>query len=352
MPHPVSGRQIIVSLSLAGLLFALLALAASEAQALRCPAGWNVRGINCCRIVGGQVRCSRNPNLPSAMAPLMARPAYVAPLQPIDNSDLSDQAQVDHPAWRERPITEDPRLINSDDDRCLEAPCDFDGMRALAEDHRDSAACVGTLRTYACRHSVWADLRLDERLARMLVLGDEFGRAYDLDARVFPCIAAIETRFLEPLMISELHCSRPTSDQGLGQIIRSTYRWLHQRLDFESRAVPALEGDTTDDAALDQRFSAIAQSVRYQLELMAAVLNHSGLNRARTNYLNALINYNGGPYSLAYGARVNACFQCLQARVDLDAFTLRGDPIRCLNAAVGPQADVLADFAAFRSLCE
>lgn len=352
MRHPLSGRQIAVPLTLAVLLFAIVALAAAEAQALRCPAGWNVRGINCCRIVGGQVRCSRNPTLPSAMAPLMARPSYVAPVQPIDDSDLSDQAQADRPDWRERPITEDPRLIDPEDDRCIAPACDFDRMRALAEDHRESGTCITRLRAHACHHSVWADLAFEERFARILVLGAEFGQAYELDARVFPCIAAIETRFLEPLTISELHCSRATSDQGLGQIIRSTYRWLHQRLEFESRVVPAPDAATEDIAALDRRFSAIAQSVRHQLELMAAVLNHSGLNQARTNYLNALINYNGGPYSLAYGARVNACFQCLQARVDVDAFTLRGDPVRCLNAAVGPQADVLADFAAFRALCE
>ena len=328
-------------------------LVAAEAQALRCPAGWTVRGINCCRVAGGQVRCARNPTLPTAMAPLMARPAFVAPLQPIDDSDLGEQAQAERPAWRERPISDDPGLLETDDDRCTAPACNFDVMRALAENNRGSATCITELRSHACRHSVWSDLEIEDRFARILVLGAEFADAYDLDARVFPCIAAIETRVLEPLTISELHCSIPTSDQGLPQIIRSTYRWLHQGLDFESRVVAAVEDPEVDDPdTLDRRFADIARSVRHQLELMAAVLSHSGLDAARSTYLNALINYNGGPYSIAYGMRVHACFECLQERVDLDEFTMQGDPIRCLNAAIGPQADILADFVEFRALCD
>lgn len=329
-------------------VFLSLAIPAMEAQALRCPPGWNVRGINCCRVAGGRVHCARNPALPSALAPLMARPDYVAPLQPLDDSDLSEEAQAENPQWQERPIAEAPHLLAPEDDRCTDPACDFDTMRTLAEESRDGGQCIEILRTHACRHSVWADLDIPDRLARILVLGAEFGEAYDVDARVFPCIAAIETRFLEPLTVSELHCTGTTSDQGLPQIIRSTHRWLHERLGFESRVLSA--ADQAGD--LDRRFSRVAQSVRHQLELMAAVLSHSGLNAARSNYLNALINYNGGPYSIAYGMRVRACFQCLQDRVDLDSFTMRGDPIRCLNAAIGPNADVLSDFADFRALCE
>ena len=41
-----------------------------EALALDCPAGWQVRGLNCCRVRGGQVQCQRNVRLPDALVPL------------------------------------------------------------------------------------------------------------------------------------------------------------------------------------------------------------------------------------------------------------------------------------------
>ena len=275
----------------------------------------------------------------------------IAPPVRIDDSDLSPEAAAD-PAFAPRPIAEDPRILDPGDDRCEDEACSFDTIRALAEANRDTGQCATAIRTNACRHSMWGDLAIEDRLARMLVLGREFAARYDVDVRVFPCIAAVETRFLEPLMISEVHCSRLSTAQGLPQIIRPTFRLLYRGVGYRSTVVDDSAVDVADDDALDALFSSVGNSVRHQLELMAAVLDASGLDDSRSSYLNALINYNGGGHSIGYGYRVQACLQCLRDRVDIDGFEMRGDPVRCLEAAVGPGADLRRDFAGFRGMCE
>lgn len=330
-----------------------------DAHGMRCPSGYQVRGINCCRVARGTVTCARNPRLPDALAPLMADDAFIAPPVAIDDSDLTPEARSSQPAFGPRPITTDPRVLRPEDDVCPTEDCRFDAIRALAAAHRGRAECPITLREHYCRHSMWRDLDLEQRLARSLVLGREFAEEYDLDVRIFPCIAAIETRFLEPLTVSESSCRGAASDQGLPQIIRPTFDLLYHRVAFRSRVVDygtgAEAGDRgsgdAEDGHLDALFSGIGQSVRHQLELMAAVLAISGLNERRSNYLDALIAYNGSRHSIGYGYRVNACFQCLKERVDMERFEMRGDPLRCLGAALGG-GDLRRDFAAFRALCD
>lgn len=332
------------------LVLVLAALAvlvpAAEVQALDCPAGWRVRGINCCRVAGGRVQCARNPFLPNTLAPLMANPRFIAPPVAVDNGDITEAALA-QPELRPRPLTGDPRVLAATDDVCTSDACRFDTMRAVAAERRGGPGCIAALRAHSCRHSMWRDLDLEQRFARILVLGRPFAEANGLDVRALPCIAAIETGFLEPLTVSELNCTAETSDQGLPQIIRPTFRWLVGGLGFRSTVV-----DYGDDPAAraDALFPEIAQSVRHQLELMAAVLAYSGLNAARTNYLNAFINYNGSSRSINYGHRVQACFDCLRDRIDPDTFAQRGDPMRCLGVALG--GDMRAAFDRYRTLCE
>lgn|GEM_PF-2401165 len=332
--------------ALAGLAVALAAaLLPLPVQALDCPPGWRVRGINCCRVAAGRVHCARNPFLPNSMAPLMANPRFIAPPARVDDSDITEAALA-QPAFRPRPLTGDRRVLAAADDVCTADACRFDTMRALAAERRGGPGCIAALRAHACRHSMWRDLGLEQRFARILVLGRPFAEAHDVDVRALPCIAAIETGYLEPLTVSELNCTAETSDQGLPQIIRPTFRWLVGGLDFRSTVV---DYGADPAARADALFPEIAQSVRHQLELMVAVLAHSGLNAERTNYLNAFINYNGSSRSINYGHRVQACFDCLRDRIDPDTFAQRGDPMRCLGVALG--GDMRTAFDRYRALC-
>ncbi len=330
------------------LLLMVPVLRVEPAGALSCPSGYSVRGINCCRVAGGEVRCRQNPRLPSAMAPRFKDGRVPAPHVTIDDSDLSEAVLAARPELRERPLTEDPDLLDPTDDRCDRPGCDFAELTRIAEEQRGDGGCVKALRAHACAHSPWRDLDLQERLVRLLTLADPFAEAYALDLRVFPCIAAIETRFLEPLSLSELACSMRTSDRGLPQIIRPTFELLVADLGFRSEVVGY--GPTVAGTRLAELYDGIGRSVSHQLELMAKVLTVSGLNETRTNYRQAFINYNGSFRALSYGARVDACFACLRERLDPETLTVRGDPMRCLAAAAGSR-DLRADFEGFRALC-
>lgn len=320
----------------------------SEAFALRCPTGWNIRGINCCRTRGGQTVCQRNPFLPDALAPLLSDRAILAPPVQVDDSDLTDEAMAENPDLAPRPITVDPRILDPADDICEGAACDFGLIRSIAEIYRNRSGCVRALRTHYCAYSMWQDLDLDQRMQRILVLGQPFADEAGVDVRALPCIAAIETRYLEPLTVSELNCRRYTSDQGLPQIIRPTFDGLRVRRGFQSSVVDY--GGSDDPAHWDRLFAQVAQSVRHQLELMAQVLRESGGRGTDGGYLNAFINYNGSAHSITYGYAANACLTCMRARVDMDAFEMRGDPMRCLAAALGG-ADIRRQFRDFRELC-
>ena len=320
----------------------------NPAFALRCPAGWNVRGINCCRVRGGQPVCQRNPLLPNAIAPLLAdRADLVQPIQ-VDDSDLTDEAIAADPSLAPRPITTDPRILDPADDTCVDAACDFGLIRSIAEIHRDGNRCIRALRTHYCSNSMWQDLDLEQRLQRILVLGRGLAEDAGVDVRALPCIAAIETRYLEPLTVSEFNCTGYTSDQGLPQIIRPTFDGLRERRGFRSSVVPY--GESEDPAHWDRVFAEIAQSVRHQLELMAQVLRESGGQGTESGYLNAFINYNGSSRSIAYGFAVSSCLACMRERVDVESFEMQGDPVRCLSAALGG-VDIREQFEDFRGLC-
>ena len=314
------------------------------ALALDCPAGWQVRGLNCCRVRGGQVQCQRNVRLPDALAPLVHDPSALARPVPVGNGDLED------PALGPRPITTDSRLLDPADDTCGSAACDFDLIRSIAALHRQAGTeqCLAALGAHYCRHSPWTALDLDQRFARLLVLGQPFAEAAGIDARALPCIAAIETRTLEPLAVSEYNClSGWTSDQGLPQIIRPTFDALRERAGFTSTVVD--DDDGADGARL---FAEIARSVRHQLELMVAVLVESGAPGPDGGRgLDAFIRYNGSFRSIAYGQAVDTCLACMRDRVDLDRFEMRGDPIRCLGAAYAGPA-IRDRFAETQAQCQ
>ena len=318
----------------------------APAYALSCPAGYLVRGLNCCRVRGGRVACQRNPQLPDALAPVLSDEALLVRPVTVDDSDIAAEAAAADPALAERPISEDPAVLAPVDDVCAASACDFDTIRAIARERRGGPDCVEGLRRHYCTHSPWRDLDLDQRFARLLHLGRGFAQEAGVDVRAMACIAAIETRYLEPLTISELACQRETSDRGLPQIIRPTFDLLVHRLGFRSRVADYGEAAATED--WDRIYSALGRSVRHQLELMAQVLRISGGDGGAL--LDAFIAYNGSSRSIAYGYAVDACFRCLQDRVDVAAWTMRGDPLRCLAAAQGG-GDVRQRFATFSALC-
>ncbi len=340
-----------IALTLAALpvLVALLLVAADtvEAEAAVCPRGQYPSGLLCCRVYRGQPRCQLNPRLSNGGERFFAPTAWWR-WQPvvIDNRDITPAALAT-PEFAPRPISTDPRVLSTEDDVCTSAECRFDRIRALATARREQAGCTTELRTHYCRHSMWRELDIEQRFGRILVLGRPFAERFNVDVRAMPCIAAIETRFLEPLTVSDFSCEFDASDEGLPQIIRPTFDTLYRQLDFRSTVV-------ADDGALDAQhlstlFSAVGGSVRHQLELMAAVLAASGLNDARTNYQAAFTAYNGSFRAVEYGRRVQACFTCLRERVDPATLEIRGDPMRCLEAASG--ANIRQDFASFRGLC-
>ncbi len=347
-------RRSLLALLLAVPLWALPSGApapGSQAWALNCPAGWQVRGLNCCRVRGGQVQCQRNVGLPDALAPLVHHPSALARPQPVDDSDLDD------PAFPARPIAADPALLDPADDTCGSVACNFDLIRSIAALQReagaDTAQCLGALRRHYCRHSPWTPLDLEARFARILVLGQPFAEAAGIDARALPCIAAIETRTLEPLAVSEYNCVLGwTSDQGLPQIIRPTFDALRRRAGFASTVVDYGDEGSDDGDDADRLFAEIAQSVRHQLELMVAVLVESGAPGPEGGSgLNAFIRYNGSFRSIAFGQAVDTCLACLRERVDLDSLEVRGDPIRCLGAAYAGPA-IRDRFAETQAQCQ
>ncbi len=345
--------RLLLLLTIAGaaavLAVAALMVSTGEAAAAVCPPRYYPSGLMCCRVIRGRPRCQYNARIATVGHRFFApgtwrwRGAVIT----VDRRDLTEAALAT-PQYRPRPIAVDARVLRPEDDRCDAPECRFDAIRALGQARRGRDDCLETLYGHYCRHSMWRDLDIEQRLARLLVLGREYAERYRIDVRAMPCIAAIETRYLEPLTVSQFTCTPgvEASDQGLPQIIRPTFRSLHRDLDFQSTvaADPA-------DAELDAAFSDVARSVRHQLELMAAVLAYSGLNEARTNYQVAFTNYNGSSRSLEYGARVQSCFACMRERVDMAAGELRGDPLRCLEAASGG-GNLRQDFRRFRGLCD
>ena len=334
------------------ILFAFLIsffyLASAGAQVLRCPPGSHLRGLNCCQIVAGHVSCSRNPHLSDAWVSsrlhnLLRFNAH-SPLAHIDDADLSQPPKS----------IEEFAALGDAPDVCSTSDCSFDWIRSLA--HQTNRVTPGfgqcqlRLRQHYCEKSMWRDLGVEQRFRRILTLGQKHAVKYGVDVRALPCIAARETAVLEPLTISEVNCDNSySSDEGLGQIIWPTYLPYVATLGFRSAVLPADPAALAPLTPLRERFDHLGNSVEKQLEIMAFTLAEK---RGNGSYLNAFINYNGSAHKVSYGAYVNACFTCLQNRVNVNSLEVRGDPLKCLSAASGGGRDILEDYAVVRRFCK
>jgi hypothetical protein len=349
--------QAIISPS--AMLFAMGASAASGALAnvaqgagaarapslfLSCPKGAVKRGMNCCQIAAGHVRCYRNPKLDddTAVADFLRRTLRLSPsarVAFIDDADLARNPR--RPLSAFAPPGDAP-------DVCAVEGCSFAYVRAIAHSAqpRQPGSCLASLQRHYCAFSPWRNLSLNQRFRRILVLGLPYAKQRGIDPRALPCIAARETVTLEPLAISEVNCGGYSSDEGLGQIIWPTFHDYATALAFRSEvAIPGLP--EPDD--LVARFNSLGYSAERQIELMAFTLAEKKRGR---EYREAFVDYNGSATRETYGKLVNACYECLIKRVDPETLEVAGDPMRCLSAALGSGRDIRADEEGIHALCE
>lgn len=300
-----------------------------------------VRGLNCCRVVRGQVSCVANPQL--SQPSIVAQLGSLMKIPPRARAVMVDNVDLSIPPRQLEQYAGD----SNSPDICDSTDCSFDWIRSLARSARDVPSCLVRLRRHYCEKSMWKDLSIEQRFSRILTLGKPFAEKYGVDVRALPCIAARETVVLEPLTVSEVNCGGYSSDQGLGQIIWPTYEYYSTRMNYRSEVAPAdLPLGADDRGLLRQRFNQLGNNAEKQIELIAYTLSEK---KQGGDYQTAFVNYNGSDHRLSYGALVNSCFVCMKERVNPETLQVRGEPTRCLNAAAG--GDVQRAFRLVRSVC-
>ena len=157
---------------------------------------------------------------------------------------------------------------------------------------------------------MWWDLNLDDRAQRVLNLAAKHAIRYPVEAAALLCISLKESIYIEPLMMAYASCESRTTDQGLGQIVYSTFRDMVETFDFQSQIDPFNKPPYTSNSKL--LFEAMALNVELQIEAMSAILAVK-LRAAKGNYRKAFEFYNGGPEKRSYGQMVDECFQCMRA---------------------------------------
>ena len=227
------------------------------------------------------------------------------------------------------------------------------------------AECERRLGRLACQNSPWKGKSLNDRFNAMMALSHYYGTRHGIEPRALPCIAGVETGYLEPMAKNLMSCSNPQnhSYHGLGMITLTTLE--HYLSPYIGNTVTGLDkvqrqtgpfrtvipefNKPSFYACPQKMHDALGSSPELQIELMAyTVANKLSAVGGRASdpksEYNAYMNYNGHlavdpqngqPHAKNYADAVMACVKCLRARLpDLtgESALPAGDPVHCLSA--------------------
>ncbi len=173
--------------------------------------------------------------------------------------------------------------------------------------------CVNGIKNMLCKESMWAGLGLQERVQRLTKISMKQAPSRGVDFRAMPCITRRESIWFDPSIMTFMTCSIPTTDQGLGQAVFTTFKDLVEHYHFKSKVAPFDQPPYTNDPQL--LFEAMALSAELQLEVTAEILRVK-LQVAKGDYQKAFAFYNGSKDKEAYGQAVGACYQCVKQKMD------------------------------------
>lgn len=244
-------------------------------------------------------------------------------------------------------------LIENRTSEDADVSCSFDAMMkevktcegiSSAEDkQRCVGRCVNKLNNMACSMSPWKTKSVEERFQLIMKLGEAPARLYGVDARMMPCVAIVETGYLEPMAKTGMACINPRMNRyhGLGMITQQTLEnYLNPSRQIKVRR-KALGSGKLEDVTLGpfRSVNPLVQKESYyacptklhdllgsspdlQLELMAYTLAEKLQATGGSEY-RAYMNYNGlasadaengKPHMENYADAVNSCVSCLRQR--------------------------------------
>ncbi|MGE0763575.1 MAG: hypothetical protein AB7N80_09890 [Bdellovibrionales bacterium] len=255
------------------------------------------------------------------------------------------------------------------------ADCSFATMLKQAQECTDANGkarrctqneCEKSLRTQACQSSPWKNKGLDERFQLIMQYAKTYAAKYGVEPRAIPCIATVETGYLEPQAKTLLACGDADRNRyhGLGMITLQTLE--HYVSPFIKRKLQVKENGKFVTKMLTPFRSAnpllqkpslyacprklhdlLGSSPELQVELMAYTLAEKGAAVGGNSY-QAYVNYNGHsppdpengrPHMNNYADAVQACVSCLRKRLpDENAKPTKktakpANPVECLSTA-------------------
>lgn len=239
----------------------------------------------------------------------------------------------------------DAALARKNHLRCSDCP-DLAELQTFTKRHRSNDGCINDLKLeYACQRSPWKNFTIQERYAEVMHLMKSVSTK--LPKKLFACIAAKETLFLDPVSITCSDLSGKTTQSGLGHIMKPTFydifgydkdilaRTRKDERDTEIQRIWArirsadwlrpynckIRNGVSVEKFLDSIFEdAYQRDPLLQLAAMAKVLQGKpGLTLSRK-----VLNYNGSSTKVRYSREVMSCLRCLESG---------GAPVRCLDIA-------------------
>ncbi len=205
--------------------------------------------------------------------------------------------------------------------------------------------CEKRLGRLACQNSPWKDKSLQERFKTLMSSAHYHGKKYGIEPRAIPCIAAVETGYLEPMAKNLMSCDDPVehSYHGLGMITKTTLEhylspYIQNTVtgrDNQKRVVGPFRTTIPEFnkpsyyACPEKMHDALGASPELQIELMAYTLANKlsaaggqasdpGSEYASYVHYNAngsIDQENGKPHSNNYADAVSACVKCLRSRI-------------------------------------
>ena len=262
-------------------------------------------------------------------------------------------------------------------DRDKQGPeCSFTAMLKVAQECKNSkdkavrcsqAECERRLGSQMCLNSPWKDKPVDERFQLIMKYAKDYAPAYGVEPRAIPCIATVETGYLEPQAKTLLACgnTRMNRYHGLGMITQQTLEhYVNPFTKFQvtvdvngkkvSKEIKAFHSSNpllvrpSFYACPEKLHDALGSSPDLQVELMAYTLAEKK-SATRGNEYQSYVNYNGlktadeengRPHMNNYADAIQACVRCLRQRLpDKPQLSKNGkpipalDPVECLSIA-------------------
>lgn len=202
------------------------------------------------------------------------------------------------------------------------------------------ADCSQNLRRQGCIHSPWRQDGIKERFQKVMQMSQKHAPRFGIQPAVIPCVAAVETGFLEPQSKAGLACQNFNRNRyhGLGMITFKTLAaYLNPRVSFDGTSKEgghnkAVEfGPFRSSLPYLQKLSLyacpeklheyLAADPELQVELMAYTLAEKKHLSDGDEY-KMIVNYNaneatddnGQPHKYNYAKAVQSCASCIRSR--------------------------------------